>query len=131
MTLPCKHISVSINRAPQDVYAFASDPQNLPQWAAGLSSGIQKLGNDWITDSPMGRVGLKFAERNEYGVLDHIVTMPSGETVYNPMRIIANGDGSEVIFTLYRRSDMTDETFKDDSDMVQADLNRLKRILEG
>jgi hypothetical protein len=29
---------------------------------------------------------LTFVPRNDYGVLDHFVTLPSGETVHNPRR---------------------------------------------
>ncbi len=45
----------------------------------------------------MGRVALAFVPRNDFGVLDHDVTLPSGETVYNPMRVIADGTGCEVV----------------------------------
>jgi uncharacterized membrane protein len=37
MTFMAKHISVSINRPAGQVYEFASNPENLPKWAAGLS----------------------------------------------------------------------------------------------
>jgi uncharacterized protein YndB with AHSA1/START domain len=30
-------ISIAIARPPADVYEFASDPRNLPRWAAGLA----------------------------------------------------------------------------------------------
>ena len=32
-----QHVSVSIGRRPAEVYEFASDPRNLPRWAAGLA----------------------------------------------------------------------------------------------
>jgi hypothetical protein len=79
----------------------------------------------------MGRVGFAFVPRNEYGVLDHDVTLPTGEVVYNPMRVIADGNGCEVVFTLRRRPGMSDEEFARDADAVAADLSRLKRVLEG
>jgi len=41
MTFKAKHISVSINRSADHVYEFASNPENLPKWAAGLSGSIQ------------------------------------------------------------------------------------------
>ncbi len=69
--------------------------------------------------------------RNEYGVLDHHVTLPSGEIVYNPMRVIADGSCCEVVFTLRRRPGMSDEDFRCDADAVAADLTRLKRVFEG
>jgi hypothetical protein len=52
----------------------------------------------------MGRVKVKFAEKNQLGVLDHDVTLPSGVKFYNPMRALPNNDGSELVFTLYSRA---------------------------
>lgn len=130
MTFPSQHISVSINRPANQIYEFAANPQNLPQWASGLSGSIQNIAGDWIAESPMGRIQVKFAEPNHYGVLDHEVTLPSGATVYNPMRVFPNNDGSEVVFTLYRRPDMSDQQFAEDAQAVASDLQRLKRLLE-
>jgi uncharacterized protein YndB with AHSA1/START domain len=130
MTFSTRHISVSINRPAAEVYAFASNPENLPQWAAGLSDSIRKVGDDWIADSPMGTVKVKFAAQNTFGVLDHDVTLPSGVTFHNPMRVIPNDDGSEVTFTLYRRPDVSDDDFSADMTAVEDDLQQLKSILE-
>jgi uncharacterized protein YndB with AHSA1/START domain len=130
MTFSTRHISVSINRPAAEVYAFASNPENLPQWAAGLSDSIRKVGDDWIADSPMGTVKVKFAAQNTFGVLDHDVTLPSGVTFHNPMRVIPNDDGSEVTFTLYRRPDVSDDDFTTDMTAVENDLQQLKSILE-
>jgi uncharacterized membrane protein len=63
MTSMAKHISVSINRPAAQVYEFASNAENLPKWAAGLSGSITKVNGDWITEAPMGRVKVKFAEK--------------------------------------------------------------------
>jgi hypothetical protein len=43
MTFTAKLISISINRPAARVYEFASNPENLPKWAAGLSGSIKKL----------------------------------------------------------------------------------------
>ncbi len=125
-----RHVSISIERSPADVYAFAADPANLPQWARGLSAGIERAGDDWIADSPMGKVKVRFVERNAFGVLDHEVVLPSGESVYNPLRVIPNGGGSEVVFTLFRRPGVSDDAFAADADAVAADLVALKKLLE-
>jgi len=131
MTFKSKHISVSINRPADDVYEFASNPENLPQWAAGLSGSIENVKGDWIAESPMGRVKVEFAEKNKFGILDHDVTLPSGEKIYNPMRVFPNDDGSEVIFTLYQRSDLSDQMFAEDAEAVAKDLEKLKSLLEN
>lgn len=131
MTLESRHISVLIDRSATEVYDYASSPANLPEWAAGLGSSVQRVdGGRWVADSSMGRVVVAFVERNEHGILDHDVTLPSGETVYNPMRVIAEGSGCEVVFTLRRRPGMSDEDFVRDAEAVTADLATLKRLLE-
>jgi hypothetical protein len=131
MTSESRHISEWIDRRPQEVYDFAADPANLPQWAPGLGSSVEKVDGRWYVETSEGRVGFAFVQRNEYGVLDHYVTMPSGEIVYNPMRVIADGSSCEVVFTLRRRPGLSDEDFCADADAVAADLTRLKRMLEG
>jgi hypothetical protein len=61
----------------------------------------------------------------------HDVTLPSGETVYNPLRVIRDGDGCEVVFTIRQRPEMTDKDFKRDADAVAKDLARLKSVVEA
>jgi len=125
-----RHISASINRQPRSVYAFVSNPENLPKWATGLSGSIRKVKGEWIADAPMGKVKVKFAEENKFGVLDHEVVLESGVKVYNPMRVIANGKGSEIIFTLIRQPEMSDKKFAEDAKWVEKDLRILKDLLE-
>ena len=130
MTFAAKHISVSVNGPAAQVYGFVSNPENLPKWAAGLSGSIKKVDEDWIAESPMGTVKVKFAENNKFGVLDHDVTLPAGVKVYNPMRVFPNNDGSELIFTLYRRPEVSDQEFAEDTRAVEKDLAKLKTLLE-
>jgi hypothetical protein len=85
-----------------------------------------------VTGSPISHgVKIKFAGKNNFGVLDHDVTLPSGATVYNPMRVVPNNDGSELVFTLYRRPDMSDQMFAEDAEAVARDLKKLKTLIEG
>jgi hypothetical protein len=111
MTLPAQHFSVSIQRSADDVYAFVSNPLNLPQWA-------------------LGKVTLKFAEPNMFGVADHAVTLASGQTFQNPMRAIPNGDGCELMFTLFRQPEMSDADYEKDAETILKDLLKVKEILE-
>jgi hypothetical protein len=130
-TLECRHVTVSIDRPPGEVHAFVADPSNLPRWAKGLSGAIENVAGEWVADSPMGKVTVRFAPANALGVLDHDVVLPDGTTVRNPLRVVANGGGSELTFTLFRRPGMSEPEFAADAAAVERDLRELKRILEG
>ena len=116
---------------PQAVYEFASNPDNLPKWATGLAkSEVVRDGDTLLVDSPMGMVTVRFAPFNEFGVLDHEVTLPTGITVTNPVRVLGHPLGSEVVFTI-RQVQLTDDEFDRDTQMVEGDLARLKQVIEG
>ena len=125
------HVSATIERPASDVYAYAADPRNLSNWAAGLAHRpVELVDGQWVVDSPLGRVVVAFVAPNDLGVLDHDVTLPSGEIVTNPMRVMANGDGCDVVFTVRRRG-MTDAELAADVDAVSRDLNTLRTLLES
>jgi hypothetical protein len=125
------HISLYIARPPGEVYEFASDPRNMTRWASGLArSDISKDGDAWIADSPAGKVRVRFAQPNPFGVMDHDVTLESGVTVHNPMRVVPNGEGSEFVFTLIRQPGMSDAQLAQDKSTVENDLKTLKALLE-
>jgi hypothetical protein len=133
-----RHVSIWIAAAPDAVYAFASDPLEMSRWAAGLAQGaLRRAVDGWVADSPMGEVTVEFAAANAFGVLDHVVRLPSGEANYNPMRVVpGNADGpgaaqSEVVFSVRRRPGMTDDEFDADVAAVTADLETLREIIEG
>jgi len=113
--VPTRHISVAIDRPPAQVYAFAADAANLGRWASGLADLMPSV---------------RLVDRNAFGVLDHDVELDSGATVHNSMRVIPNMAGSEVIFTLICRPEMSAEQIAEDAATVHGDLARLKRLVE-
>jgi hypothetical protein len=131
MAAESRHLSMHIDRSTDEVYAFAGDPANLPQWAPGLCTSVEQVDGQWIAETGTASVQLAFAPTNPFGVLDHDVTLPSGETVHNPMRVIVDDSGCEVVFSLRRQPGMSDDDFDRDADAVLADLERLKQVIEG
>ncbi|KQR99266.1 MULTISPECIES: SRPBCC family protein [Microbacterium] len=131
MTFPVRHISQTIDRDPAIVAEFAGTYENLPRWAAGLSSGVCQHGGRWRTDSPMGEVEVVFTAPVELGILDHDVVFPDGTIVQNSLRVLRNADGAEIVFTLFQHPGVSDEAFEADATAVAADLARLRELLEG
>jgi len=130
MTYPIKNISISINCAKEKVYEFASNPENFPDWLDFLKTISKKSDTIWNAETDLGNIEIEFVAKNEFGVIDHIVTLPEGAKIKNVLRVIENGDGSEVVFTLFRLPEKTEKEFNDDANLVAKDLKTLKNILE-
>jgi len=47
-----------------------------------------------------------------------------------PMRVFPNGEGAEVLLTVFRQPGVTEEKFVDDTQWVRRDLEALKALLE-
>ena len=131
MTSQSVHLGIGIDRPADEVYDYVSQPAHLPEWAGGLAGSIELLEGRWVADSPLGRVVVEMTEPNRYGVADHRVVLATGETFFNPMRVIADGSGCELVFTLRRQAGVSDADFDRDAAAVIADLARVKRLLEA
>jgi len=129
-TVESRTITVRIDRPFDKVYEFLVNPANWNQWAFGLGKNIRRSKNGWIADSDGGIASVRFTPPNSFGVVDHTVTRPSGQRVYVPMRLIVNGGGCELLFTLFREPKMSDAQFASDAGFVQRDLDGLKKLLE-
>lgn len=116
MIYPIRFLHESIQCSPDKVVAYVSKLENLPKWAAGVGE--------------LGDVEVKFAAANPFGVVDHDVRVGS-DTFHNPMRVIPNGDGSEIVFALYRLPSMSDADFERDAESILRDFRKLKEILES
>jgi len=123
-------ISISINRNWNEIYDAVWRPEDFQKWASGLSkSSLSKDGDAWMAEGPEGSIRIRFTGYNEFGVMDHYVDPGRGPEIYIPLRIIQNGDGAEVQFTLFRQKDMSDAKFAEDAEWVKRDLLALKALV--
>jgi len=128
--LESRTISLSINRNWEKVYDAVWRPEDFPKWASGLSkSSLTRDGEAWRAEGPEGTVRITFTDHNAFGVMDHHVDVGNGTSIYAPMRIIQNGDGAEVLLTLFRQPGMSDEKFAADAEWVGRDLLALRALV--
>jgi hypothetical protein len=132
--LKSRTLSVSINSKPKTIYEFVLNLENFSRWAKMACRSIKLLNGEWIAETPQGQAKVRITERNDLGILDHYVRLLSSpnidEDVFVPMRIVQNGDGSEVIFTVFQLPDMSEDKYAEDIKMVEQDLQNLKRTIE-
>ena len=130
-TMPAQVVHLAIERHWRDVYAFAGKPENISRWASGLADGLSPDGDAWVADGgPIGRIRVRFAPENDFGVIDHVVILEDGTEVQNALRVVPNGEGAEVMFTLLRQPGMDDAAFAADAAHVLKDLQTLKALME-
>jgi len=123
-------LTATINVPLDEAYGFAHNPENFPQWASGLSKTLHKTEKGWVAETQTGEATVRFTEPNPYGILDHWVTLGDNAEIYIPLRLIANGEGTEVELTLLRQPEMDDDAFDRDAEVVMNDLLSLKKLLE-
>ena len=127
-----KVVSETVEAPAQEVYDFARRRENLHRWASGLASAdIEQEGDYWVVaDSPMGRIKIRMAPLNEFGVLDHDVTTPDGTTTHNAFRVTPVDEGCALTFVVLRAAGASDEAFEQDAAHVLKDLRALKALVE-
>ena len=126
----CEVVHTSILALPADVVAFLGDLNNWKAWAPWVSSVSRSSPRDWTLETDVGLMHMHFVEPNVFGVLDHRVTLPSGITILNSMRVVPNESGSELVMVLMQHSTVSDEEFARDVESVRGDLVRIKAAIE-
>jgi len=126
--LPARSFSISIRHDWRALYEQIWRPEYFPNWAAGLAdSELHPDGDTWLAD---GSIRIRFTPHNAFGVMDHWVDTGTGPAIHVPLRVVENGEGAEVILTLYRQPDMDEERFSADIKLVNRDLRALKNLIE-
>jgi hypothetical protein len=125
-------INFGIARPVGEVYTFLADPRNYPKWAAVIESTFRQIGpSEWEAETEFGPRLIRFSARNEFGVLDHAVYRRGDEPLMMPLRVVANGDGCELVFIFYRRPGTTDEQYRSAIEWVTTDFLTLRTLLEA
>ena len=128
---PSAVVHVPILAPPKAVVAFLSDMEKWKTWAPWVHSVARISEREWKLETEAGRMNIRFVEANSLGVLDHEVTLESGVTVLNSMRVLPNGAGSELVMVVFQSPGMSTEQFETDVEAVTSDLARLKPAAEA
>ena len=84
----------------------------------------------WSFNGPHGLSKLKFHENKSLGILDHQYV--DEESSWNvPMRVVSNGDFSEVVITLNKPNGISDEQFDQRMHELGEIVHVMKNILES
>ncbi|MFG1174739.1 polyketide cyclase [Erwiniaceae bacterium CAU 1747] len=123
-------LSIAIPRNWVDLYETIWKPEFFPEWVSGLSNTpLEQDGNIWRGKGPQGAINVRFTEHNPYCIMDHYVDTGLSKEIFVPMRIVANGSGSQVLITLFRQPLLSDERFAQELERIRQDLQTLHTLL--
>ena len=117
-------ISIFVNRKTGDTFdAILNSPPKMMPDAKMTSDGW------WSFSTPRGNARLKFNENKSLGILDHMFI--DKESKWDvPMRIVSSDDESEVIITLIKPDELTDEQFDERVIEIEQVFGNMKKIIE-
>ena len=123
-------VHVAIEAPPASVVAFLSDMEQWKAWAPWARSAVRSGPNAWELSTDDGAMRFRFVEPNAFGVLDHDVTLTSGVTLTNSLRVTPNGTGSDLVMVLLQWPHLSAEEFDRDVQAVTDDFARIKSAVE-
>jgi hypothetical protein len=118
-------ISIEVNKMTGDTFDIIIEmfPKLIPD---------AKINSDgwWSFIGPYGKSKVKFNQNKSLGILDHqYIDEDSSWNI--PMRIIPNGDFSEVVIILKKPESLTDFQFNERVEKINKLATSMKKTLES
>ena len=125
-------LSVQIASPAAKAYHFVADPATMPLWAVHNVKSIRPLGqNEWEIETPRGKGRLIPHFEPAFGILDHEFVDPKEGSWGATARIVPAGAKDCVyVITLVKPPAMPAEAFRQGMQLVQDELETMRRILE-
>ncbi len=118
-------ITITVKKKTGDAFdAILQAPQKMMPNA--------KIDDDgwWSFTGPHGKSRLKFNENKSLGILDH--QFVDEESTWDvPMRVVSNGDFSDVMITLNKPNELTDKQFDQRVSEIGDMIVSMKNIIES
>jgi hypothetical protein len=131
-TLQTHTVTVTIDAPLTQVAADLADPATHPQWATEFYAGPVRPaeGGDFTAPVPImgGEVRHRIDADIERGILDLYFAPPGrpyGPPI--PVRLVPNGDGVDVLWTLARFPGVSDQAWQQGLASMARELQALKR----
>lgn len=122
---------MTIDAPPETVSADLADPSSHLEWATEFFSGTAQDQGDgtWQMNVPRmgGPVLMRIGGDTRQGIIDMFlapVGAPFGPPI--PVRVIPNGGGSDVLFTLSRMPNQSDQEWSEGLQSMKRELTNLK-----
>ena len=118
--------SIAIDAPPERVHRFIADPINIPRWAPAFATAIRPNDAHWIATTERGETEIIVASHPESGTLDILSAADRTRGAF--ARVISNGAGSEVLFTLFFDPGTPEQAVTAQMTVIDEELASIKRL---
>jgi hypothetical protein len=123
-------LAVSVNRSASEAYAFLSAPENFAKCFLDAGAALHQASAGWVAQTAEGLLTVHLTDRNSLGVLDYSCTPQGGPSSYVPLRVVTTAKGCDLVMTLFRRPDISDERLASATERARQGLDAAKHMLE-
>jgi len=127
-TLLAKTLTASLPQDAQALFAWIADPENLARWHTSFCRALRKENGSLIAESPRGRVPVRFIRDDRSLVLDLLTEVAEGIELTNAIRILSNGEGSEMVWTLVKPDGISEAIFNEQMRWAGSALQNLRKV---
>lgn len=120
--------SLSIAASPATVHGYVADVQNLPKWAPSFAAAVRPSGEHWTVTQGGTEFDVAVLADRERGTIDLVSATDHKRGAF--MRVLPNGDGSELLFTLFFPSDAPEDAIDAQMTTVDAELAAIRRACQ-
>src|SRR3954454_4056324 len=118
--------SISIQAPPSAVLDLVGDATTLPRWGPGFAQAVRAQGQHWVVHTAAGEAMLDLLVSRERGTVDIVSVDQPDRGVFT--RVLANGDGSEYLFTQFFPDSATDAEVQTQVAVVEGELETVRRL---
>lgn len=131
--LKSQTLSVQILRPRAQIYAYLAEPANLARWTTVKGGArVREAGPlVWSFDGPRGKVLAHFTPVSEHFILDYRLVMDGHVARVAYVRLLENGEGTELVHTSVQQPGIADALFDSEAEWMHSDLLVLKSLLDG
>jgi hypothetical protein len=112
--------SIAIDATPSSVHEFMSAPGNIPRWAPKFATEVHRDGERWIATSARGDAEIVVDSHPSARTVDILSAADRTRGAF--ARVLPNGSGCEVLFTLFFAADASAEAIATQMTIVDEEL---------
>jgi len=121
--------SISIAAPPENVLRLLGEPRMLPEWAPAFAEAVEPADPDWLINPGPGEFRIRARVSAEYGTVDLLDPRDLRRGAH--MRVLSNGDGSELLFTLVFPASVDKQSIGQQMATVEAELRAVRDLCGG